>query len=838
MSGRAYDLPSMAVADSPRGRTGTLGTFAGVFTPSILTILGIILFLRLGFSVGNAGLGSALVIIGIATAVSVLTSISLAAIATNIDVKGGGDYYMISRTLGVEFGGAIGIVLFLAQSVSIAFYAVGFGEALGDVVGVEARWFAQAVAAGAVTALFWLAWQGADVASRFQFVVMAFLVAALVSFYAGAVGGFDGELLREGMNAPAGSLGFWAVFAIFFPAVTGFTQGVSMSGDLKNPGRSLPVGTFTAVAVSTVVYVSVAVLLAGNVPARMLIDDPGIMGSVATFGPLIAAGVIAATLSSAMASFLGAPRILQSLAADRVFPLLNPFAQGHGPLANPRRGVLLSLGIALGTIALGDLNVIAPIVSMFFLISYGLLNYATYYEARAASPSFRPRFRFFDKRVSLAGALLCGGAMLAINATAAVGAFLVLLLVHQYLRHTDRPDRWADASRSHYFQRATESIRAMTDEAANPRTWRPQVLAFSADAPRRARLLSFAAWLEGDSGLTAAIEIVVGDGAVKRNERRERERLLRAQIEELGLDAYGRAVLAPDPTDALPVIVQSFGLGALHANTVLFGWPEQEAGLPGYLEVVREVGRLGVNVVSMVSDERRWEVLDAMPRKMRRIDVWWVDDDASRLALLAAYLFTRTGPWSRATIRVLGAAPSRDSQEETEASLKAMLEEARIRAEVDCPVDITPRGIIDKSAESAFVFLPMRLHRSTVLGPFDHDLNLLLPHLPSSAAVLSGTPIDLVAGPESGDHAQLVEAEERVDAARRRTRTLEKQLAAIGDEVVVAQRQVDNGAGEAAERLADAEERLAEVERRVLKARARLATAEQELAELVTGNDG
>ncbi len=688
------------------------------------------------------------------------------------------------------------------------------------------------MAAVAVFALFWLAWQGADVATRFQFVVMAFLFAALVSFYAGAIGGFDGSLMREGLDAPAGSLGFWAVFAIFFPAVTGFTQGVSMSGDLKNPGRSLPIGTFTAVAVSTVVYASVAVLIAGNVPSRTLIDDPGIMSSVAAFGPLVAAGVIAATLSSAMASFLGAPRILQSLAADRVFPILNPFAQGHGPLANPRRGVLLSFGIALGTIALGDLNVIAPIVSMFFLISYGLLNYATYYEARAASPSFRPRFRFFDKRLSLAGALLCGGAMLAINATAGVGAVLVLLLVHQYLRHTDRPDRWADASRSHYFQRATEAVRAMTDEAANPRTWRPQVLAFSADSPRRARLLSFAWWLEGDSGLTGAVEIVVGDSAVDRTERRERERALRAQIDGLDLDVYGRAVLAPDATDAVPVVVQSFGLGALHANTVLFGWPEQESGLPGYLEMVRTIGRLGVNVVSMVSDERRWNELETLPRKMRRIDVWWSGDDASRLALLAAYLFTRTTPWSRAKIRLLGASPSRDSQEETEAELKAMLEEARIRAEVECTVDVTPRSIIEKSGESAFVFLPMRLHRSTVLGPFDLDLNLLLPRLPVCAAVLSGQPVDLAAGPETGSHSQLVDAEERVDTARRRARTLAKQLEAVTDEVASLREQENGATGETAEQLADAEERLAVVERRVLKAQVRLDEAERELADL------
>ena len=163
------------------------------------------------------------------------------------------------------------------------------------------------------------------------------------------------------------------------------------------------------------------------------------MRTISPFAWLIDAGVIAATLSSALASFLGAPRILQSLAADRVFPVLNPFAAGHGPSLNPRRGVLLTGGLALATISLGRLNVIAPVVSMFFLISYGLLNYATYYEARAASPSFRPRFRYFDKRLSLLGTLLCVGAMLAINAVAGLVAIVILVLIHQYLLRVERP---------------------------------------------------------------------------------------------------------------------------------------------------------------------------------------------------------------------------------------------------------------------------------------------------------------------------------------------------------------------------------------------------------------
>ena len=203
---------------------GNLGTFAGVFTPSILTILGIILFLRLGYVVGNAGLARALMILALANGISVLTTFSLSAIATNLKVKGGGDYYLISRTLGPEFGGAIGIVLFLAQSVSIAFYCIGFGEVLAQTLALQGGYHAQIIAAAAVAFLFIFAWLGADWATRFQYLVMAILVAALFSFFIGGITKWDGALLARNWTAPEGGLGFWVIFAIFFPAVTGFTQ--------------------------------------------------------------------------------------------------------------------------------------------------------------------------------------------------------------------------------------------------------------------------------------------------------------------------------------------------------------------------------------------------------------------------------------------------------------------------------------------------------------------------------------------------------------------------------------------------------------------------------------
>ncbi len=807
-----------------------LGTFSGVFTPSILTILGIILFLRTGFVIGNSGLAGALLIIAISTSVSVLTSISLSAIATNIEVRGGGDYYLISRTLGLEFGGAIGIVLFLAQSISVAFYAVGFSEAVVAMTGLGGGSSVQLIAAGAILLLFLFAWAGADVASKLQFVIMALLVAALISFYVGAVGSFDAGLLARSWEPGPGAIGALAAFAIFFPAVTGFTQGVSMSGDLRDPGRSLPLGTFSAVGISTLVYISVFVFIAAGAPVAALVGDDGTaMRNIAWIGALVGVGVVAATLSSAMASLLGAPRILQSMATDRVLPKLLWFGKGHGPSNNPRRATVLSLLIAFATISLGSVNVIAPVVSMFFLISYGLINYATYYEARASSPSFRPRFRWFSRWASLAGAVLCGGAMLAINPLAGVLAMILLAGIYKYLEHRDIPARWADAAAAHHFNRAMESIRSLDNEVQHARNWRPQILLFSADQRRRSRLLTFAKWLEGHSGLTAAFHIVIGEGAKKRIEMEEMGTRLQDEIDELGLAVHGRAVLAADGMDALPVIVQSFGIGRIKPNVVLFGWPESPnpEQLAVYVDAVQSVARLGVSVMSLSTDAARWTEFAETPPAKRKLNVFWHDSDSGRLALLAAYLCTRDPEWHKARIRLISLSSAETDSRE---SLSAMLEEVRIDAEI---VHIPGAGhddIVAACADATLALLPMRLRRGQIVDLLGADMISLAARLPMTAAIHAGEPIHLDTDPESGRAFHIAQAEATAEEARLRLRRLERRLKEATGELDRVTRDGNQ------ERAGELEDRVGQIRRRIMTTRVRVEQAESEVAQLLDGS--
>ncbi len=761
--------------------TGRLGTFAGVFTPSILTILGIILFMRLGYIVGSAGLANTLIILVLANGISVLTSISLSAIATNIKVKGGGDYYLISRTLGPEFGGALGIVLFLAQSVSIGFYCIGFGEVLTRLwpVSFFGDYWPQVVAGVAVVCLFILAWLGADWATRFQYVVMAILTAALVSFFVGGIVQWDPGKLSMNWRAPADGPGFWILFAIFFPAVTGFTQGISMSGDLKDAGRSLPIGTFMAVGISIGVYFVAAALFSAALPQSVLRSDYSAMRTVAIFGFMITAGVVSATLSSAMASFLGAPRILQSLASDRIFPFLLAFAKGSGETNNPRRGVLLSAGIALATICLGNLNVIAPIVSMFFLISYGLLNYATYYETRAASPFFRPRFKWYDGRLSLLGSLACLGVMLAIDVPAGLVATAVLFSLYQYLRRTSGPARWADGTRSYHLQQVRNHLLAAAAEPEHPRDWRPQLLLFSDRSEKRAPLLKLAAWITGNTGLITVVQVIEEQGAKAIKLQMEAEITLKKEMATYDLGVFPLVVTARNFELGLDMLVQASGIGPLLTNTILFGWLSKEASQRPHIRKIlydrrlKRVFKQGRNIVILDAKESHWEKMLAIPESERRIDVWWWDDATGRLMLLLAHLISRSAEWNDARIRVLSA-KKEAMLDPPSASLETFLEDVRITAEPVELASVDAETVVQNSQDASLVLVPFQIKAERALGPFGQPVLNLIERLPSVAMVLAAEDIDLGAEPEDGKAGEMASLMDLLTDAQKKAKKAER----------------------------------------------------------------
>ncbi len=742
------------VPSAQSSNSKALGTFAGVFTPSILTILGIVLFLRLGYVVGGAGLRRALIVIAAANAISILTALSVSAISTNLRVKGGGDYYLISRTLGLSFGGAIGVVVFLAQAVSIGFYCIGFAEALAPLLPLGGSLALHAIAMAAILALGVLAWLGADLATRFQYAVMAALAVALAAFAVGAVGHWHAEVLSANWSGSADALTFGAAFALFFPAVTGFTQGVSMSGDLAHPGRSIPLGVLAAVAISIVVYFACALLLAAALPGEVLRADFAAMKRVSGAPVLIDIGVMAATLSSALASFLGAPRILQSLAKDSVFPLLAPFAAGTGRSGNPRRAVIPTLMIALAVAAIGNLNVIAAIVSMFFLVSYGLLNYATYFEARAASPSFRPTFRFFDYRVALIAAIACFAAMLAIDFVAGVVASVIVFSIYLYLRTRAAPATWADGRRAYHMKVAREHLLLANAQAEHPRAWRPQLLLFSDSVARRARLLRFAQWVEAGGGLTTLVRMIESQDIGTIEHHHHEQQVLADEISAQKSSALPLVVVGTDTAQMVTSIVQAAGVGPFRINTVVVNWPEPSAafyrplGLDAFGYNVSLAFRLGCNLLLLDADAKEWQTLEQTPANARVIDVWWEDSSTGELMLLLAYLMTLSDEWAGARIRLLGPANVVDAEGAHGKVLRERVEEIRIDAAVITTNGQHEQNVVGESAQSSLVFLPFRIHGGRFYSPFGWEIGAALDRLPIVILCLAAQDVDLEADPD------------------------------------------------------------------------------------------
>ena len=679
------------------------GTFGGVFTPCVLTILGVIVFLRFGEVVGNAGLLQALVIVLAAKLITVLTGLSLAAIATNTRTRGGGVYFLISRSLGVEFGGTIGVVFFAAQAISVAMYVIGFSEALVAVVpAFEGRLVAVATVVN--LAVFACVLIGAGWTIRVQYGILAVLGLSVASFMIGAAGAFEPARMREhAMPAFRDGESLVTMFALFFPAVTGIMAGANMSGDLKDPGRSIPRGTLAAIGVTGVTYLAIAVLLSGVADRDTLIDDRMVMRDTALVPWMVTAGIFAATLSSALASMMGSPRILQAVARDGVLPVLRPLAAGSGQAREPRRAVVLTFVIAQAGVLVGDLNAIAPIITMAFMITYGTLCLATTLEAVSGNPSYRPRFRFNHWSLSLLGFVLCAAAMVLISWPWALAAVAMMLVLHRFIAAREIEANWGDLRSGLAFERARRGLMAIEEHAEHPKNWRPILLTLTGAADRRRHLAVFGQWLTAGHGVQSLGLVIEGDVDELLERRLVQKQVLRRFIREEQVAAFPVVCAAPSLEEGITALVQCHGLGGLEPNTVMLGWPEMPERWPRFCGVVRTVSGLERSVLVVRSQDRaesHWQPPSGT------IDVWWRGRTNGPLMVLLAHLLTRNQGWRGRTIRLMRVVGSEAARGEVLEHLESLVREARIKARARCVVAADPiEAIRTESARAAVTIL-------------------------------------------------------------------------------------------------------------------------------------
>ena len=745
------------------GAQARFGTFGGVFTPCVLTILGVIKFMRTGFVTGYAGLWLGLAILAISKMITALTAFSLSAIASNLRMRVGGVYFMISRVLGPDFGGSIGITLFIAQAVSVAFYTIGFTEALMDVLSpllvqvsvgeitaldaVTTYKIPQILSSVVIVSLFGLTFKGADIALKAQVGVLVLLLLSVASFLIGGALKFDPAVYQANLAPSFGDgIGFWTAFAIFFPAATGITAGANLSGDLKNPAKAIPVGTLLAILFTATIYVAQMVLTAGSAEREVFKQAPfAALQQMSLFGPLIVLGVFAATLSSALGSFLGAPRILQAMGQDRLMRVFSFFGKGSGATQEPHRATVLTLVIAVGVIWAGDLNAVAEIISMFFLIAYGMINLSAFIESRSANPSFRPRFRYFHWSLALAGAIGCGVAMIKINETYALVAFGIVAILYFYLRKQDIQTSWGDAKAGYIFQRTKDNLMYLEDAKIHPKNWRPLLLAITEDPMVDRQLIWAGSWLESHRGLYMVAQIVERgpeDLDSRLKFRGSATQALKKQLKAEGIQGFCQVTAVDEFERGLSTFLQSYSIGGLQPNTALVSMPPSGdvQRRERFMEMTDVIASFDLNLVVLKPG-------DLAPNRPRRtIDLWWRGYQNGSLMSLFAYLMTLDPAWSNATIRILRIV--RDDREAQQAAdeLAALRESARIPARIriirstDPPLEVIAR---ESGTKADLVMLGLMAATGEDVRKSLDAIDDLLRHLPTTILVASNGEADM-----------------------------------------------------------------------------------------------
>ncbi|MCK4771468.1 MAG: amino acid permease, partial [Candidatus Latescibacteria bacterium] len=598
--------------------------------------------------------------------ITFLTALSISAIATDQRVRTGGAYYMISRSLGIETGGAIGVPLYFAQALSIALYTVGFAESVANVFPVLDE---KSVAIVTTVFVALVALKSIRAAIKVQYVIMALIGLSLLSF----ISGRPIEQTEVVLWGAEGGEHFWMVFAVFFPAVTGIMAGVNMSGDLEDAGRSLPRGTLAAVGTGYLIYMLLPFLLALRASTASLIDDPLVMRRIALWGDAILLGVWGATLSSAVGSILGAPRVLQALARDGILPRwLSWLGRGSGAGDEPRIGTAITLAVALVAVYFGNLNMIAPVLTMFFLTTYGVLNITAGLERFLGNPSFRPRFKvhwFW----SLLGAIGCAAIMLLINAVAAIISAVCVFSIFLWLKQRELKSTWGSVGGGIWMALAGSGLLRLK-KTTDPKNWRPHLLVLLGSPTRRWHLVDMAASLTHNRALMT-VSAVLPEETGSAERLSAMESTISEYLIKQGIQSLVRVTSAPNPYLGAVRLIETYGLGALVPNTVLMGYSDEYENRGEYFEMISGLHQARRNVAIM-----HYNAETGFGTR-HRIDVWWGGlRKNGGLMMILAYLLRTSRQWRNAEVCVKMVVPTDAAVEGSSHNLAKLVEDLRTGA--------------------------------------------------------------------------------------------------------------------------------------------------------------
>ncbi|MCH9630822.1 MAG: hypothetical protein S4CHLAM37_08280 [Chlamydiia bacterium] len=636
----------MAQQSTLKAEGQTYSPFTAVFLPIFLTLLGVSFFLRLGWIVGVAGPLKTLGIITLATLISFITAFSLSATATNIRIKTGGIYFLLSRTFGIEIGTAISFPLYIAQTFGVAFYVTGFAEALHI---LAPHLPTKEIALCSLGFITLIAFISSKVALKAQLFIFLCVALALLSFYFGGFipkGPTHVAIDHTSMLHPKS---FWILFAVFFPSVTGIEGGLALATNLKNPSKTLPFATIAAVCVAFIIYISVALLLYFRVPNELLVSNSLIMQEVAIVPQIVIIGILGSTISAALATIISASKTVQAFSDDGIIPKF--FGRVYGKSSFPKIALVLSSLLAFLGVSLGGIDTIAPILSMFFLISYGMLNAATAIEGMIANPSYRPTLKM-PWILSFLGALLCLFVMLLINAATSIVAIVLVIGVYFLMKQRHMPTSWEDLRYSILLFFSRFAIYGLTNFKPSPKTWRPNLLVFVGDPLLRAHLIELTSALTHKKGFLIMASIssknssYVADASVE-------EHKLQMFLKKAKVPALIKTYKDESLEQGLKQLIENTGIGPLTPNTFVLGASNKKEKIPIFTETIFTAYKKKKNLLIIRERNLKERLLIKKHwNRDKRIDVWWAGGckNNSELMLVMAFMLQTSADWRGAKL--------------------------------------------------------------------------------------------------------------------------------------------------------------------------------------------
>jgi len=656
--------------------TKRFSTFEGVFTPCLLSILGVIMYLRLGFIVGSVGLGGALLIICFANLITLFTALSMSSVVTNIRIGAGGVYSIITKSLGLEAGGAIGIPLYIAQAISIAFYVAGFAECWYFIFPQHSVLL--------VSIIVWfliliVSYTSAKLAFKIQYVILAVIVASIISIMLGGsnTGNPIGIWDQFSINS------FWPAFALFFPAVTGILAGASMSGELKDPRVSIPKGSIWAIAVSFSVYILLAYWFAKQVPLAELQTNTQIAISLGRWQWLVIAGIMGATLSSALVMTVGSPRILLALGKHSILPFSSVFGRVNHR-GEPTVAILFTALISLVTIVMGTLDQIASLLTMFFLITYGMINMTVFIEESIGIASFRPTFHV-ARIFPFLGAIGCVSVMFLINQKFSIIAIVIIVGIYFLLLRRSSHFYAPDVRSGVLVFLAEKLAKAASRLPYYPKIWKPNLLVPVRNLDHFSQIVPLVQAIVTPAGRVTIFKVL------EKSEQRETSKMELQQtleqnvslIKEKNIFVETTVVEAPEVLSGTITIMQTVNGMFFPPNTLFYPLESDSAGNSVQDKgIIEEASKEGLGIIVSKYNEK-------VGLSQERVVNLWIRRHSPNINLAILVALQLEKNW-QGTVRLIQVVDKEGEEEDARTYLLKLKNLMRMPTEGDIEIMVGP----------------------------------------------------------------------------------------------------------------------------------------------------